>query len=228
LELDAERKILLKRFYYTDRSLFNLGSALQIPWFESYRQKFSRDTYAYLTPEEKIEAIETLCKHPDDMAFVSALNSVERPTFLDIDVFLGERYYFDGTTFSAEDRRQKLRGDVRAVIKETKGRIATVLKAIISLYRSGRWDKAYGGAAWPDILANIREMRESYPSPRDLAILKSYKIYFKTGSRRYPTHTVPEEMIPTIWEVLIEPSILSMTSKLPYQKSQTRKQRTSV
>jgi len=37
-----------------------------------------------------------------------------------------------------------------------------------------------------------------YPSPRHLAILKSYKIYYRTGSRRYPTHTIPEEMIPII------------------------------
>jgi hypothetical protein len=33
-------------------------------------------------------------------------------------------------------------------------------------------------------------------------ILKSYGIYYKTGSRRYPTHTIPEEMIPTIEEEL--------------------------
>jgi hypothetical protein len=204
LELEAERKILLKRFYYTDRSLFNLGCALQIAWFESFRQRFGRDTYAYFTPEEKIEAIEQLCKHSDDSAFVLALNNVERPPFSYIEGFVGEHDFFDGARFSREDRRQKLRDDVRGVIKETNGRIVTILKAIISLYRSGRWDKAYGGAAWPDILANIREMRGSYPSPRDLAILKSYKIYYKTGSRRYPTHTVPEEMIPAVEEVLLE------------------------
>jgi len=53
-----------------------------------------------------------------------------------------------------------------------------------------------------DILAKIRELGGNYPPPRDLALLKSYKIYYKTGSRRYPTHTVPEEIIPLVEEVL--------------------------
>ena len=55
-----------------------------------------------------------------------------------------------------------------------------------------------------DILAKIRELGGVYPSPRDLALLKSYRIYYKTGSRRYPTHTVPEEIIPVVEEVLLQ------------------------
>jgi hypothetical protein len=219
LDASSERRILLKRFFYTDRSLFELGTALRIPWFERFRPKFGRDAYAYFTPEEKLEAMELLCGQPDEKTFVSALNRVEHPTYLDIDRFLGERYCFDGSKFSQEDRRPALREDIRAVIEETRGRVAIILRAIISLHRAGMWDKAYGGATWPDILANIREKRGSYPSPRDLTILKSYRIYFKTGSRRYPTHTVPEEMIPTIEEVLSKVPPVTIKTKATSKKA---------
>ncbi len=200
----TERKILIHRFLLSDRSLYELGRKVQLSWFERYEPKFGRDTYAYFAPEEKIEAIELLCKQPDDSTFVIALNGLGPTKYIVIDGFVGERYFFDGSKFSLEDRRQELRDHVRGAIKETGGRGTIFLRAIISLYRAGMWDKAYGGATWPHILASIREMGGSYPSPRDLSILKSYKIYYKTGSRRYPTHTVPEEMIPSVEEVLTE------------------------
>jgi len=218
LDAGCERRILLKRFYYTDRSLFELGTVLRIPWFERFQPKFGRDVYAYFSPEEKLEAIQLLCTQADDPTFVSALNNVEHPTYLDISRFVGERYFFDGSKFFLEDRRPALRQDIRAVIEETRGRVAIILRAIISLYHADMWDRAYGGAAWPDILANIREMRGSYPSPRDLTILKSYRIYFKTGSRRYPTHTVPEEMIPTIEEVLRKVPAITIKAKTTRKK----------
>jgi hypothetical protein len=202
MDSSTERKILLKRFLLSDRSLYELGRKLQLPWFERFEPKFSRDTYAYFATEEKMETLELLCREPDDSAFVSALNDLGSPKYLDIDRFLGERYSFDGSKFSLEDRRAELRDQVRGAIRETRGRGAIFLRAIISLHHAGRWDKAYGGATWPDILADIREMGGSYPSPRDLSILKSYRIYYRTGSRRYPTHTIPEEMIPTVEEVL--------------------------
>ncbi len=51
------------------------------------------------------------------------------------------------------------------------------LKAIIELRKEGKWDRAFGGATWTDMLTKIRENGGVYPPPRDLAILKSYKIY---------------------------------------------------
>jgi hypothetical protein len=208
----AERNILIRRFILSDRSLFELGRKLRLSWFERFEPKFSRDTYAYFAPEEKIEATELICKQLEDSAFITSLNDLG-PKYFTIDTFVGERYFFDGTKFSLEDRRQELKDDVKGAIKETGGRGAIFLRAIISLHRAGMWDKAYGGATWSHILANIREMGGSYPSPRDLSILKSYKIYYKTGSRRYPTHTIPEEMIPTVEEVLIELPAISAQTK---------------
>jgi hypothetical protein len=120
-----------------------------------------------------------------------------------IDRFVGEHYYFDVSAgLKLDNKQEELKKEIRSALEESNGRNYYFLKAIIDLHKEGRWDKAYGGAAWADILAKIRELKGAYPPPRDLALLKSYKIYYKTGSRRYPTHTVPEEIIPIVEEVL--------------------------
>jgi hypothetical protein len=211
MEQIVERKILIDRFVSSDRALYKLGRRLGISWFNKFQAKFSRDQYAYFAPEEKISALDLVARHPSDRAFVEALNDLGPWKYLEIDRFIGERYFFDGSSFSLQDRRAALTDEVRRAVEETGRRGVDFLRAMISLYHAGRWDKAYGGAAWPDILAKIREMGGSYPSPRDLAILKSYKIYYRTGSRRYPTHTIPEEMIPTIEEVLANESARPQT-----------------
>ena len=51
-------------------------------------------------------------------------------------------------------------------------------------------------------MAKIRELKGTYPLLPDLDILKSRKIYYKTGSTRHRTYTVPEEIIPVVEEVL--------------------------
>jgi len=165
-----------------------------------YERKFTVDEYAYFAREERKEAEEQIINMVDDVKFVDALNKVGKPKYMEVDRFIGERYFFDGNIFEKADKRDLLRDLVRNALKETKERDYFFLKTIIKLYYEGKWDRAYGGAIWIDILSKIRELGGSYPSPRDLAILKSYRIYFKTGSRRYPTHTVPVEMIPTIEE----------------------------
>jgi len=210
MEEAEERKLLLRRLFYSDRDLFEVGKDCGIDWFNQFEKKFAKDLYAYFSDEERKIALEKLATEPNSQAFVQAVNKVfgKKPRYLEIDRFVGEHFYFDGKEVKLEDRREWLKEEVRKAIKETKGRAVYFLRAIISLYPDF-WDKAYGGASWDKILAAIRSLGGTYPSPRDLAILKSYGIYFKTGSRRYPTHTVPEEMIPVIKEVLLEEIISS-------------------
>lgn len=40
------------------------------------------------------------------------------------------------------------------------------------------------------------------PASRDFAILKSYRLHYKSGSNRYPTHSIPEEAIHAVKEAL--------------------------
>jgi hypothetical protein len=195
-----ERKILLRRFFWNDRQLYQLGRLAGVEWFNIFERKFSHDQYAYFAEEERREARKHILDIEDDMKFIEVLNdSSVQPKYMEIDRFVGEHYFYDRSTgFEISDKRNLLREEVRGALEETKGRGYFLLKAIIDLEKEEKWDRAYGGATWVDILAKIRQLKGNYPSPRDLAIIKSYKIYYKTGSRRYPTHTVPKEMIQTI------------------------------
>ena len=197
-----EREILIKRFFYEDRSLHKLGKVLEIGWFNQFNNKFEKDKYAFFSSEEKLDAIKRITSiEIGDNRFVSALNKIEIDKYIEIDRFVGEKYFFAGkkeNIFKIEDQRKSLIKNVKESLKDTKNRAYFFLMAIIQIYNEDRWDKAYRGATWIDVLAKIRELGGIYPAPRDIPILKSYRIYYKTGSRRYPTHTIPEEMIPTI------------------------------
>jgi hypothetical protein len=195
-----ERKIILRRFFFSDKQLYQLGRLASIDWFNMFERKFSLDQYAYFAEEERREALERVLNIEDDAKFIEALNDPSvQPKYIEIDRFIGEHYFYDRSTgFELSDKRNILRKEVQGALEETKGRGYFFLKAIIDLEAEGKWDRAYDGATWVDILFKVRQLKGSYPSPRDLAILRSYKIYYKTGSRRYPTHTVPREMMPTI------------------------------
>jgi len=205
-----ERKTILDRFFYRDRDIHAIGKACKIPWFDKYDEKFARDRYAYFTSEEKIEATEKIAASSiSDQEFVDVLNLMRQKgslVFYDgIDRFLGEHYFFDSEEgFRAENRQDTVRDDVKNALRELKDRGYNFLQAVVDLYERGKWDRAYGGATWADILARVRGLGGGYPSPRDLAILKSYKLYYKTGSRRYPTHTIPEEILGPVEDVLKE------------------------
>lgn len=199
---------MLRRFFYNDRRLYRLGKVAELKWFDDFDYKFSKDTYAYFAAEEKEKALEELTNPEklNDEKFISALNEVGLPEYTEIDCFIGKYYYLDAKKgiFRLEDRQSDVRKEVLGLLKDTKGRAYFFLKSIIELHEEGKWDKAYGGATWIDILAKIREMKGAYPAPRDIAIVRSYQVYYKTGSRRYPTHTVPEEMIDEVKETLEE------------------------
>ncbi|NHV98773.1 MAG: hypothetical protein HA496_03905 [Thaumarchaeota archaeon] len=207
---DAERRILLQRVFYKDRDLYKIGKFAGIAWFNKFEAKFERDIYAYFADEERREAVEKITLEVSDEKFIDAFNKVfkEEPRYIEIDRFIGEHYYFDvNTGLRLENRQENLKKEIRSALEETGKRGFYFLKAIIELYKEGKWDKAYGGATWADILAKIRELGGEYPAARDVALLKSYKIYYKTGSRRYPTHTIPEEIIPLVEKVLNEMAV---------------------
>jgi hypothetical protein len=211
-----ERRILIRRLFYSDRDYYKIGKSAKIVWFDKFDEKFGKDVYAYFADDEKKEAIDKITKDPSDTEFIHATNTVfkEKERYLDIDTFVGQYYYFDKDSgIVLENITKFLKEQIKKALDDTRERGYYFLKALIQLHKGDKWDKAYGGATWVDILAKTRELKGPYPSPRDLVMLKSYKIYFKTGSRRYPTHTLPEEMISIIDEVLAEIKDKMMTAK---------------
>lgn len=211
-----ERKIVLKRLFYSDRDYYKIGKLVKNSWFDRSDEKFNKDVYAYFADEERKEAIEQISVKSTDADFVMSINKTygEKERYLSVGTFVGQFYYFDTKMGLISDNRTNfLKEQTEKAINDTRQRGYYFLKALIDLHREGKWDKAYGGASWSDILAKTREIGGSYPSPRDLVMLKSYGIYFKTGSRRYPTHTLPEEMIPTVERVLVDVKRKMITAK---------------
>jgi len=208
MHVSDERKTILDRFFYHDRDLHAVGKACKIPWFDKFDEKFARDTYAYFSSEEKVEAIDKIAKSSiGDQEFVGALNSVRAKgasISLGIDRFRGRCYSFNPDEgFRNENRQLTIKEDVEHALEELGERGYYFLQAVTNLYKADKWDHAYGGVTWADILAEIRKLGGQYPSPRDIAILKSYKLYYKTGSRRYPP-TIPEEIIEVVETALKE------------------------
>jgi len=223
-----ERKILIKRFFWDDRKLYAFGKALGESWFDTFDIKFRKDIFASFSYEEKLDAVKEVVKdmikdekfvYAFNQVFSNFLNEIKKKNYnpedyIRIPLFIGSRYYLNLETrnnlpfsekLSCANHQDKVKEKIKEALKETKGRAYWFLKAIIELYQEGKWDKAYGGAPWLDILAKIRELKGTYPPPRDIAILASYRLfYFKTGSRRYPTHTIPEEMIECVKQCLNE------------------------
>lgn len=202
---EEERRVLVRRLLYTDRDLYRLGKLVGIAWFDKFDVKFAKDTYAYFSDGERAEALNSVVRAPGEDSFVKAINTVygEKPGYLLIERFAGSHYCFDKKSgVTRADVSNRTAEETTGALKDTAGRGFYFLKALIALYEEDKWDKAYQGAAWADVLAKIRELGGAYPSPRDLSILKSYGIYYRTGSRRYPTHTIPEEMMPTVEKTL--------------------------
>lgn len=202
-----ERKIALKRLFHSDRDLYRIGKLVKNSWFDKFDEKFNKDVYAYFADDERKEAVEQIVIKSTDGDFVMGVNTTfrEKERHLEIDTFVGQFYYFDRNVGLISDNRSEfLKDQIKKALADTQPRGFYFLKALIELHKEGKWDRAYGGASWANILTKTREIKGPYPSPRDLVMLKSYHIYFKTGSRRYPTHTIPEEMIPTAEKVLKE------------------------
>ena len=200
-----ERKIILRRLFQYNEDLYKIGRLAGLDWFNRFEAKLKSGEYPYFTNEEREEAIERIASELPDSKFIEMVNNVfkEVERRLEIDRFVGEHYYFDVSAgLKLDNKQEELKKEIWEVLEITNGRTYHFLKAIIKLYKEGRWDRTYGGATWWDIMAKIRELKGTYPLLPDLAILKSYKIYYKTGGTRHRTYTVPEEIIPVVEEVL--------------------------
>jgi hypothetical protein len=200
-----ERKIILRRLFQYDEDLYKIGRLAGLDWFNRFEAKFKSGEYPYFTNEEREEAIERIASELPDSKFIEVVNNVfkEAERRLKIDRFVGEHYYFDVSAgLKLDNKQEELKKEIWEVLEITNGRTYHFLKAIIELRKEGRWDEVYGGADWWDIMAKIRELKGTYPLLPDLATLKLHKIYYKTGSTRHRTYTVPEETIPVVEEVL--------------------------
>lgn len=198
-----ERRILLFRFY--SGKLYEIGKFLDISWFNQFDEAFEFAGCVPLYGDNEKEALNLIVNSISDKKLEEVFERFE-PNLWNIESFLGKYYTFVNGKFSIGSKHNEIRKDVLKALSETGERGYAFLKAIISLYEEGKCDSVYGGAKFSDIVAKLREItgRSTMPSPMDYVLFNSYKIYYKTGSNKYPTHTIPPESIPTVKHALEE------------------------
>lgn len=198
-----ERRILLFRFY--SGKLYEIGKFLDISWFNQLDEEFKSGGWIFLYGDNEKEALNLIANSISDKKLEEVFDRFE-PNLWSIESFLGKYYTFVNVKFRIGSNHNAVRRDVLKALSETGERGYAFLKAIISLYEEGKSDSLYGGAKYSDIVAKMREITGGSirPSPMDFMLFNSYKIYYKTGSNRYPTHTIPPESIPAVKQALEE------------------------
>jgi len=128
---------------------------------------------------------------------------------VEFDVFRGYYFYYKLNDELKEECRwdEVYESTIRA-LEDTKGRIKPFLKALIVLYTEEKPSFMFGYSL-NRIQEKIIELegRVKNLTPVDYVVLKAYKIYYKTGTRRYPEHALPVESIPPIEKALKDFSV---------------------
>ena len=178
-----ERRILLSRFF--SNKLYGIGTFLDIAWFDQFDDVFEPASEVYLYGEKKEGALKSIVNTITDEK-LKEIFEIFDPSLWGIDSFFGRYYTFVNGKFEIGGKQDKVREDVIDALSQVGERGYAFLKAIIDLYEEGRWD--YGGAKFSDIVAKMRENtgKGTHPSSRDYVTFNSYKIYYKTGSNKYP------------------------------------------
>jgi hypothetical protein len=198
-----ERRILLSRFF--SGKLYEIGKFLDVNWFNQFDEEFKSRGWIFLYGDTEKEALNLIVNSISDKKLKEVFERVE-PNLWGVESFLGEYYTFVNGKFEVGSKHDEVREDVLKALSGAGERGFAFLKAILELYEEGKWDSVYGGAKFSDIVAKMREItgRSIMPSPTNYALFNSYKIYYKTGSNRYPTHTIPPESIPAVKKALEE------------------------
>ena len=212
-----ERMMLLTRFM-RDEDLVEIALELDltehiVSYRESYEVAKSKGSSFYLPYGEREKLIAIIAKKITDEKLAELFNRLRPEDRLtDIKCFRGRYYtYCEGGEFLLRGSWDDVKRDVFEALEQTKERGYAFLKAIIVLTKNmmKKRDIEYCylyGPSYSDILKVMRAEvgRFIAPSPRDFAVLKACQIYYKSGSRRYPGHSIPLEILPAVEDALKE------------------------
>jgi len=203
-----ERLILLKRFVREDVDIYRLGEQVGLERVHKYREEFKRRQvsrgYFYIPYDEKDGILNDIADSISDEKLVDFFSNLKPTDWLGIG-FKGQFYtYSEGERLTMRNASEDVKKDVLEALNQVGERGYALLKAIAELHDLGKWIGDYYGATYADILAQIRKLcgKPLLPAPRDFPILASYRIYYKSGSRKHPTHSIPEERIDSVKEAL--------------------------
>jgi hypothetical protein len=208
MERKEEKRKLIERFITDSKELYKLGKEAGIRWLGKYDEDFERSkktgSYFYIHSEDEKKLAQELADCIADEKLKEVFNKLRPRNWQGLG-FRGKYYtYEERKELQTESIWHQVKRDVEEAIAQLGERGFFFLKALIELHREGKWEGDIFGANYADILAKMRELagKPLMPAPRDFAVLKSYRLYYKSGSNRNPTHSIPEEIIPAVEEVL--------------------------
>lgn len=207
---NEERKILLRRFIAEDVVLYKMAKNLNIDLASKYDNAYERylryGSLFYFSRDDKNRLIDEIARKISDEELINVFNALKPRDFLGVG-FRGRYYvYEEGKGLRLENAWDQVKKDVFEALEIAGERGYAFLKAIILLHEEGKWKGDYFGAKYADIIAKMREIlgKTVFPAPRDFVLLKSFRLYYKSGSRKHPTHSIPEEIIPAVKDALEE------------------------
>jgi len=216
-----ERFLLLKRFGYdVDKLIYELAKDLlnkaENKKLEELVEKYSpeyeahsiRGSSFYMNYNDRSELTIEVAKMIDSNNLAKLLNEIPpRYDLTGLGIFRGKNYtYIMGQELRLESRWDEVYNETIEVIEKTKGRAYHFLNAIIFLYSidaAQKYSYSYGPSlAEIQMVIRSNEGKPIMLAPQDYVLLKAYRIYYKSGSKRYPGHTVPLEIIPPVKKAL--------------------------
>ena len=202
-----------KLLYEISMKLFNKtkDSALKYiidKYSARYQDHLKRGYSFYIDLDERGRLVKLIAKLMDDNTLFELFDKYKPEYYYrDLGVFRGSYYVYDGVKLKQGCGWDEVYRDAVKALKERKERAYYFLKAIIEIYKERPPDPLYYNAPrLAEIEKKIIEFigRTLMLTPVDYVTLKAYRIYFKAGTRRNPTHAIPLESIPPIEKALEE------------------------
>ena len=202
-----ERALLLSRL--SDEDLVCVAAAAGLTEYDELCKK-ARQGSVYLSDEARSRIIKDLMKIEDEK-LVEALRKTKPRLYPDLP-FRGNYYtYLRDGDLQLKSSWSEVKRDVHELLEKGGERMYAFLKAVVELTEEllEKHGPRYCYIFGPDYGSIVRRMREilgrlETPLPRDFVLLKASGIYYKSGSRRYPSHSILLDTLPAVKEALEE------------------------
>ncbi|WP_448578657.1 hypothetical protein [Thermosphaera sp.] len=205
-----ERRLLLARL--RDGDVVCIGAEAGLLQYRDMCEEYRRNRYVYVPDDVRNKLVEELNARVSDEEFLAAFKKV-KPEILWGEVpFRGKYYTYAGNgDLQLKGSWDEVKKDAYEALEKGGERLYAFIKAIVELTEE-MLEKYWPEHCYifgPDYGSILRRMREILgevvtPLPNDFVLLKAYGLYYKSGSRRYPGHSIPLEIIPAVKEALNE------------------------
>jgi hypothetical protein len=203
-----ERVLLLSRLI-NEGDLVCVAAAAGLTEYDELCKKAHQGS-VYLSDEARSRIIKDLMKIEDEK-LIEAFRKTKPRLYPDLP-FRGNYYtYLGDGNLQLKSSWSEVKRDVHELLEKGGERMYAFLKAVVELTEEllKKHGPRYCYIFGPDYGSIVRRMREilgrlETPLPRDFVLLKASGIYYKSGSRRYPSHSILLETLPAVKEALEE------------------------